>query len=144
MKDPPFTLTRVYGLLNESDGETNLSLGNVVKYARILHMARALVVEPEQGDALFRDRRMSLASHIGDQEALVLAYETVVVCRLLRVTGEAPVDLPQVSSTLGLDNSEDCLAYCSRVLEDAKPIVAEMARLVSDRVLHGGNESTPL
>ena len=127
VKDPPFTLTTVYGLLNESDGETTLSLGNVVKFGRTSWMARALVVEPEQSDALFRDRRMSLAAHIRDQEALVLAYETVVVCRLLRVTGEAPVDLPQVSSPLGLDDSEDCLAYCSRVLDEAKPLAAAIA-----------------
>lgn len=125
-KHPPFTLTGVHDSLNESDGKETLSLGSVVQYGRILFMARALVVEPEQNDMLFRDRRMSLTARIGEAEDLVFAYETAVVCRLLRVADGAQVDVGHVSTTLGLDGTPESTAYSSRVLDAATPIATAM------------------
>lgn len=97
-----------------------MTLTNLMKYARILFHGRAFRVDPEQGDALLRERRLSLAGDVRRREDLVLRYETVVAVRLLQ-THAHPVDAARLAAALGLetDSTED-LRYCDLLLGRAR------------------------
>lgn len=127
--DGPFTLSDVHGSMEEPDEEAPSSFSDIVKYARILRMGGALVVDDSPADVFFRDRSMSLAPDARTADSLILAYEVAVTTRLVVVAGETPVDAATVCAVLGLDHhASDDLGYCEEVLTSAKHRAAALAQ----------------
>ena len=127
--DGTFTLSDVHGSMRQPDDDAPSSLSDIVKYARILRMGGALVVEESPEDVFFRDRSMSLATDVGTMESLILAYEATVTTRLVVVAGETPINATMVCAVLGLDHhASSDLAYCEEVLNSAKHRAAVLAQ----------------
>ncbi|MDE0452698.1 MAG: NYN domain-containing protein [Gammaproteobacteria bacterium] len=123
-----FTLSNVHGSMERTDEDAPSSFSDIVKYARILRMGGALVVEESPEDVFFRDRSMSLTADISTVESMILAYESTVTTRLVVVAGETPIDAPMVCAVLGLDHhASGDLAYCEEVLESARCRAVELA-----------------
>ena len=115
--------------MQQPEDDAPSSFSDIVKYARILRMSSALVVEESPEDVFFRDRSMSLASNVSTVESLILAYEAVVTTRLVAVAGETPIDAAMVCAVLGLDHQESSdLAYCEKVLASARHRAAALAQ----------------
>ena len=124
-----FTLSNVHGSMERTDEDAPSSFSDIVKYARILRMGGALVVEESPEDVFFRDRSMSLTADISTVESMILAYESTVTTRLVVVAGETPIDAPMVCAVLGLDHHASVdLAYCEEVLESARCRAVELAK----------------
>lgn len=127
--DGTFTLGDVHGLMQQPDDDAPSSLSDIVKYARILRMGGALVVEESPEDVFFRDRSMSLATDVSTVESLILAYEATITTRLVVVAGETPIDATMVCAVLGLDHhASNDLAYCEEVLNSARHRAAVLAQ----------------
>ena len=122
--DGPFVLSHVQTSMQEPDGGA-LTIGNVVKYARMLALGGAIVAEEGQEEMFFRDRQMTLALDPSTAESLILAYETTVATRLVATAGETAIDAAALCAVLGFDPGESGdLAYCGHVLSAAKRRVA--------------------
>ena len=89
--DAPFRLVDMPDEMRERGGDDAMSLTDLVKYARVLHVGRAFALEADPEDIPFRERPMSLAADVRSPEDFVVAYETAIAARLLRAAGESPV-----------------------------------------------------
>ena len=121
--DAPFRLVDMPDEMRERGGDDAMSLTDLVKYARVLHVGRAFALEADPEDIPFRERPMSLAADVRSPEDFVVAYETAIAARLLRAAGESPVGTAHLADLLGLDAAaEDDCAYCAGLLARARPI----------------------
>ena len=117
----PFRLSDLQGSVTEVDGGSAVAFGDVVRIAQMLALEGAVVVDEERDDALFRDRRMSLAPNFRTVESLVLAYGVGITTRLVAATGEAVIDAGVVCAVLGLErDAQGDVAYCQEILSLAK------------------------
>lgn len=121
-----FTLPDVHDAL-ENDAGPPLPMTKVVKYARMLFYYRVLLVASGQEGVLFRERRMRLRPDVDSPEALVLAYETGAVMRLVN-GGDSPIGPTDVAAVLALDRSDGRdLEYCTRLLTNAQDLARTVA-----------------
>lgn len=121
-----FTLPDVHDAL-ENDAGPPLPMTKIVKYARMLRYSRVLLLASGQEGVLFRERLMRLRPDVDSPEAMVLAYETGAVMRLVN-GGDSPIGPTDVAAVLALDRSDGRdLEYCTRLLANAQDLARTVA-----------------